>query len=87
MSQGSKGKVHAVAGHEDLLADWKYNCTLSLASALNGVGAYRHAPAALLPGKRPGTLCTGGWVSPRADLDGCGNSLPNRDSNPRPSDS
>ena len=28
----------------------------------------RHIPAALLPGKRPGTHCTGGWVGPRAGL-------------------
>jgi hypothetical protein len=30
-----------------------------------GVGGQRHAPAALLPGIRPGTHCTGGWVGPR----------------------
>ena len=35
------------------------------------VGGQRHAPAALLPGKRPGTHCIGGWVGPRAGLDGC----------------
>jgi hypothetical protein len=38
-----------------------------------GVGGdQRHDPAALLPGKRPGTQYIGGWVSPRAGLDGCG---------------
>jgi len=31
----------------------------------------RHAPAALY---RAGTLCTGGWVGPRAGLDRCGKS-------------
>jgi len=31
-------------------------------------------PGRLLPGKRPDTDCTGGWVSPTADLDGCGKS-------------
>jgi len=36
------------------------------------VGDQRHAPAALTPGKRPGT---GGLVGPRAGLDGCGKSL------------
>jgi hypothetical protein len=30
-----------------------------------GVGSQRHAPAALLQGKTPGTLRTGGWVGPR----------------------
>ena len=31
-----------------------------------------YPPAALPLGKRPGTHCTGGWVGPRAGLDGCG---------------
>ena len=43
------------------------------------VDGQRHAPTALPPGKRPGTHCIGGWVSPRAGLDGCGKSRPNRD--------
>ena len=30
-----------------------------------GVGAQRHARAALPPGKRPRTLCIGGWVGPQ----------------------
>ena len=45
-----------------------------------GVGVERHAPAALPPGKRPGTHCVGGWVGPKAGLDGCGKSRPQRDS-------
>jgi hypothetical protein len=40
------------------------------------VGGQLHAPAALPPGKRPGTHCTGGWVGRRAGLDGCGKSRP-----------
>jgi len=40
-----------------------------------GVDDQRYAPAAL-PGERPGTHCTGGWVDPRAGLDGCGKSRP-----------
>ena len=51
-----------------------YSSTLSLTSALDGVGGQRHAPAALPPGKRPGTHCIGGLVGPRAGLDGCGKS-------------
>jgi hypothetical protein len=50
-----------------------------------GVGGQRHAPAALTPGNRPGTHCTGGWVGPKVGLDGCGNSRPHRDSIPGPS--
>jgi hypothetical protein len=47
-----------------------------------GVGGQRHAPADLPPGKSPGTQCMGGWVSPRAGLDGCGKSRPHKDSIP-----
>jgi hypothetical protein len=35
-------------------------------------GDQRHAPAALPPGKKPGTHFTGGWVNTRACVDGCG---------------
>jgi len=37
-----------------------------LAQRSMGVGGQRDAPAALPPGKRPGTHCIGGWVGPRA---------------------
>jgi hypothetical protein len=43
-----------------------------------GVGGQLHVPAALPPGKRPGTHCIGGWVGPRAGLDGCGKSRPHQ---------
>jgi hypothetical protein len=35
-----------------------------------GAGGQRQAPATLLPGKRLGTHCTGGWVGPNAGLTG-----------------
>jgi len=57
-----------------------YSSTLSLTSTLDGVGSQRHAAAALPPGKRPGNHCIGGRVGPRAGLDGCGKSPPERDS-------
>jgi hypothetical protein len=38
-----------------------------------GVSGYRHDPTALPPGKRPDTHFIGGWVGPRASLDGCVN--------------
>ena len=41
-----------------------------------GIGGQCHSPAALTPGKRPGTLYIGGWVGPKAGLDGCGKSRP-----------
>ena len=50
-----------------------------------GVGGQRHAQAALLPGKKPGTHCIGDSVGPRAGLDESGQSRPHRDSIPVPS--
>jgi hypothetical protein len=41
-----------------------------------GVGGQFHALAVVPPGKKPSAHCTGGWVGPRADLDGCTKSLP-----------
>jgi hypothetical protein len=37
----------------------------------------------LYPQERPGTHCTGGWVDPRAGLDGCGKSRPPPGFDPR----
>ena len=50
-----------------------------------GVGGQRHTPAALSPGKRPGTHCVGDWVGPGAGLDVREKSRQNRDSIPGPS--
>jgi hypothetical protein len=43
--------VHRRTGHESLEEEQRYSSTLSLTSALDGVGGQRHAPAAL-PRKR-----------------------------------
>jgi len=37
-----------------------------------GFDGQSHGRAALHQAKKSCTLCTGGWVSPRAGLDGCG---------------
>jgi len=49
------------------------------------VGGQRHAPAGLPSGEKPRTLCIGGWVGPKAGLDGSGKYRPHRDSIPGPS--
>ena len=67
---------------EDPEGELRYSSTLSLTSALDGVGDQRHAPVALPPGKRAGTHCIGGWVGPRVGLDGNGKSFPYRDRSP-----
>jgi hypothetical protein len=48
-----------------------------------GMGGQRHAPATLLPGKRPGTHSKGGCVGPRAGLDGSGKISPPPGFDPR----
>ena len=50
-----------------------YNSTLSLASAVDGVGV-NVTPRPLYPRERPGTHYIGGWVGPKAGLDECGKS-------------
>jgi hypothetical protein len=47
----SKGKVHPRTGHEGPEGEKRYSSTLSLTSALDGVGVQRHDPADLPPGK------------------------------------
>ena len=44
-------KVHPRTGHEGPDGEYKYSSTLSLTSALDGVGGQHHAPANLPPGK------------------------------------
>jgi hypothetical protein len=55
-----KGTVHPVTGHAGPEGEEMYSSTLSLTSALDGVGGQRHTPAALPPGKRVGTHFIGG---------------------------
>ena len=80
-----KGKGLPITGHGGPEREEMSSSTLPSTSALDGVGVQRHAPAALLPRKIPGTHCTGGWVGPRVGLEGCGKSRPHRDSIPGPS--
>ena len=42
-------------------------------------------PQPLYPLERPRSHCVGGWVDPRAGLDGCGKTRLYRDSSPGPS--
>jgi hypothetical protein len=65
-----KSKVHPRTGHERREGEYRHSSTLSLTLVLGGVGGQRHAPAAVSPGKRPGTHFIGGWVGSRDGLDG-----------------
>ena len=50
-----------------------------MTTALEGARGQRHAPAAFYPRERTGTHCAGGWVGPRAGMDGYGKSRLYRD--------
>ena len=71
-----KNKVLPRTGHEGPEGEQRYNYTLSLTSALDGGWVVNATPRPLYPRERRGTPCTGGWVGPRAGLDGCRKSRP-----------
>jgi hypothetical protein len=73
---GSLGKVYAVTGHKGPDEEHRCSAILSLTSVLEIGGWSMANPGCLIPGKRPDTHCIGGWVGPRAGLDGCGKSRP-----------
>ena len=68
----SEGEIHSRTGHEGPKGKQTYSSLLSLISALDEVRGQRQAPADLPPGERPGAHRKGGWVGPRAGLDGSG---------------
>jgi hypothetical protein len=49
--QSNIRKVQPRRGHEVPEGEWRYSSTVSLTSALDGVGGQCHAPATLPPGK------------------------------------
>jgi rRNA maturation protein Nop10 len=62
-----------------------YSFTLSLTSALDGGGWSTPRPGRFTPGKDPVPIYIGGWVVPKAGLDGCEKSRPHRNSTSGPS--
>ena len=57
--------------------------TLDPARRQKGVSGQYHAPAAVPQGRRPGTDCTGGWVSLGASANESGKSHPSPGFEPR----
>jgi hypothetical protein len=80
-------KGHSRTGHEGPEGKHRNSFTLSLTSALDGVGGQRHTLAVLPPRNRLRTHCTGGWADPAACLDWCEGPHPHRNSIPGPSSS
>jgi len=76
--KNKKGKVCPITGHEGPAGEHRYSCTPSFTWVLYGVGWSTPRPGHFTAGKRPGTHCTGSWVSPRVGLDGYRRSRPNR---------
>jgi hypothetical protein len=66
--------------YADTEGKWRYSSNPLETSTLKGVGRSTPRPGTLYPRKRPGTNCTGGWVWPRAGLDGYGETRASRDS-------
>ena len=71
-----KVKGHPRTGHEGSEGERMYSSTLPSTSALDGGGCSTPRPGRFTPWERPGTLCIGSCVGPRAGLDGCGKSRP-----------
>ena len=80
-----KGKILPKTDHEGPEGEQMYSSTLPSTSELDRGWVVSTTPRPLYPWERPGTHCTGGWVGPRAGLDGCGKSRLHRNSIPRPS--
>ena len=69
-----KGKGHPLTSHEG--PEVEYRLFFNLGAKWGWV--VNATPRPLYPRDRPGTHCIGGWVGPRAGLDGCGKSRPHR---------
>jgi len=75
----SEGKVRSVTGNEGTEWEYRYSYSLSLSSALDGGGWLTPCPSCFAPHQSPSTPCIGGWVGPRASLNGCRKSHPHQD--------
>ena len=70
MQEGKgQGKFHPRTGHEGPEGEYRYSSTLSLTSALDGVGGQRHAPAALPREDQVTIVQEAGWTSEPVGMD------------------
>jgi len=65
-----KGKVIPLEARCGPKCGYSYSSTLSRTSVLEGGEWSASRPGRLYPRERPGTHFTGGWMGPRAGLDG-----------------
>ena len=66
-----KGKVRPVTFHEGTEGG-RYSSSISITSAVDVMGGQGNILVALPLEKRTGTHFAGGWVGPKAGMDGCG---------------
>ena len=71
-----KGKVHPTTDHKVPEGEQMYSSTLPSTLVLDKGGQVNAMPQPLYSWGRPDTHCIGGWVGPRAGLDGCRKSRP-----------
>ena len=84
ISYKGKGKIHHITGQENPEGGGAmYSSTLPSTPAVDGDGWSTPRPGRFTP-LRTGTHSTEGCEGPRAGLDGCGKSRPQRDSFPGP---
>ena len=69
-----KGKSHPRTDHESPEGEYTYSFILPSTSPLDGCGWSTPRPGRFMPGKKPGTHCTRGWVGTISGLDRCGTS-------------
>ena len=79
----SKGKGHHRTGHEGSKGGVKVLLHPFFKLGVRWRWVVNATPRSLYPLERPGIHFTGGWVSPRAGLDGCGKSRPPPGFDPR----
>ena len=73
----TKGKFHHITCHEGTQVEWRYICTLSLTSGLDGVMVNATPRSGrFTPREWPITHSVGGWVGPRVGVDACWKSRP-----------
>jgi hypothetical protein len=64
--KGKQGEVRPVAGHEDPQGMWRYSSTVSLTSALDGVGLNATPQPLYLRERDPVPIVQeAGWTDPR----------------------
>jgi hypothetical protein len=77
-------KIHPITGHKGPVGS-RLELYVSFTLGARWGWVVTATPRPFYSRERPGTHCIGGWLGPRAGLDGCGKSRPHRHLIPGPS--